>query len=114
MDGACCARFTLHLRDLGHDAPDVGLAFGSPTVGVLAHRRSRRNWIDDADFVGLIGNPRDGLVAVDRRGTNVRVPAACRVLHKLFLHVSAPRVTPKAATQSEPCAAGSTKATKES
>jgi hypothetical protein len=37
VDGTGGAGFGLHLDDPGNRAPDVLIAFGRPTVGMLAH-----------------------------------------------------------------------------
>ena len=72
------AALALHLDHLGDDAPQVRATSGGPGVGVLAHRRGRRDRIDRDHIGEPVGNGCDGLVPVDRDPSGVRRP---RVLH---------------------------------
>ena len=57
--------FRLHLDDLGHRAPQIGLALRGPFVRPLAHVRRRRDGVDRNDFVAEIGHAGNGFVAID-------------------------------------------------
>ena len=66
VHGAGGAALALHLDDVRHGAPDVGLALGGPLVGQLAHRRRGRDRIDRADLVDAVCDRGGGLVPVER------------------------------------------------
>ena len=70
------ARFGLHLDDVGREPPPVGAAGGGPVVGVLAHRRRRRDRIDRDHLAERVGHPGGGLVPVDARPLWRHVPSS--------------------------------------
>ena len=59
------AALRLHLDDLRHRAPQVGLGLRSPFVGPFAHVRRRRDRVDRDHFIALIRHARGGFIAVE-------------------------------------------------
>ena len=55
----------LHLHHRGHRPPQVREALRGPLVGLLTHRRRRRDRVDRDHLAGLVGHAGRGLVAVD-------------------------------------------------
>jgi hypothetical protein len=65
MERTGCAGLALHLDDVRHTPPEVGLVRLCPGVGELTHRRGRSDWIDRHDLGQGERNFRRRLVAVD-------------------------------------------------
>ena len=59
------ASLRLHLDDVGRQPPPVRTACGGPIVGVLAHRRRRRDRIDGDHLAQRVRHPGGGFVPVD-------------------------------------------------
>ena len=83
VDRPGSSAFALHLDNLRHAAPDIGLALGRPGVGIFTHRRGRCNGVDGNDFIGEMGNTGGGFVAIqaDHASTHASSSGLCVFLY---------------------------------